>query len=202
MSEDKVQWTLELIEKLQKNGIGDLQKFDAIRSYLERDEKLTDADREYLKEKYKELQQLEKSGGISKITTESEEGDVVENLKNDVKDLKEKLEKIQAEQDTNLVIMRKSKSESTTLVLSLVPGLFGLLGIGRMYISGVGGGVAILIIGLFLSGWGVWAFYSGGWVALVIYFIIFIWLIFDGRNECRVYNERLRASEVERKSYA
>lgn len=139
MPEDKVHWTLTLIEKLQKNGIGDLQKFNVIRSYLERDGKLTDTDREYLKEKFRELERLEKSGDTSKITTEPEEGDSVEKLKDEVKYLTEKLGKIEQSVDKN------PKNKKTILMLAILSGFIGLPGLAHLYIGKTATGIWLMI---------------------------------------------------------
>lgn len=80
MEDDKIQWTLSLIKKLQDAGIGDLQKFDHIRSYLEKDGKLTDSDREYLKEKIKELHGVEKKPKEF-VATESKQPTIGNHLK-------------------------------------------------------------------------------------------------------------------------
>ncbi|OLC34515.1 MAG: hypothetical protein AUH84_04890 [Thaumarchaeota archaeon 13_1_40CM_4_38_7] len=56
MMDDKVQWTLDLIEKLLETGIGEPSRLDAIKSCLENGKSIYQSDREYLKGKFKELQ--------------------------------------------------------------------------------------------------------------------------------------------------
>ncbi len=84
------------------------------------------------------------------------------------------------------------KSESTTLILAIVLGLFALCGIGHFYVGKIGKGVGILISALIL--------YVIGFATLIILigipfliggFILFIWQIIDARNLCREYNDYL-----------
>ena len=96
------------------------------------------------------------------------------------------------------------KSESTTLILSIILGLLGLNGIGHIYVGKVLLGITILIgsiilyavaiIGLFASisllDFGV---SLAGYVAmLAAFFALFIWQIIHSRNLCRKYNEHYR----------
>lgn len=79
------------------------------------------------------------------------------------------------------------KDEGTTLILSIILGLIGLPGIGHMYVGKVGKGVGILI--------GSWLLIIVGiatmGIGLIVYFVLFIWQIFDSRNLCRQYNQYL-----------
>ncbi len=96
------------------------------------------------------------------------------------------------------------KVESTTILLALLPGLIGLSGIGHIYASKVGKGVAILVGGMILDIIGLstlvlglgtlffgigFIFAGAGGIFLLIYFGIWIWQIFDARSACREYNE-------------
>ena len=54
--DDKVQWTLDLIENLLKTGIGEPSRLDAIKSSLENGRSVYQSDKQYLKGKFKELQ--------------------------------------------------------------------------------------------------------------------------------------------------
>jgi len=59
LSEDKINWTLDIIKKLQSQKIGDYARLDAIKHALENGRIIYESDKRYLKEKYKELQKLE-----------------------------------------------------------------------------------------------------------------------------------------------
>ena len=77
------------------------------------------------------------------------------------------------------------KNEGTALILSIILGLFGICGIGQIYVGKVGRGVAMLIVGIVLVIVG--ALTMG--IGLIAYLGFFIWQIFDTRNLCRQYNE-------------
>ena len=84
------------------------------------------------------------------------------------------------------------KSEGTTLVLAIILGILGINGVGHLYVSKVGKGVAILIGSLILAIAGFATLFFGvGVILLIIYFIIFIWQIIDSRNLCQEYNNYL-----------
>ena len=85
------------------------------------------------------------------------------------------------------------KSESTTLILSIVLGLLGLSGIGHMYVGKVGKGVGILIGNILLWIIGVaTVFFGVGVIFLIGAFVLFIWQIIDSRKLCVQYNDYLR----------
>lgn len=84
------------------------------------------------------------------------------------------------------------KSESTTLILSIVLGIIGIQGIGHIYVGKLGKGIGILIgslilfiVGIVTIGFGV------GIIFLIIYLIMFFWQIFNSRTLCRQYNDSL-----------
>ena len=82
------------------------------------------------------------------------------------------------------------KSESTTLILSIVIGLFGISGIGQIYVGKIARGVVILIAGLVLTIVGLATIFIGiGVVFLIAYIPLFIWQIIDARYICRHYND-------------
>jgi len=84
------------------------------------------------------------------------------------------------------------KSEGTTLVLSIVLGLLMINGVGHLYVSKIGKGVAILIGSIILAIAGFATLFFGvGVILLIIYFIIFIWQIVDSRKLCQEYNNYL-----------
>lgn len=69
----------------------------------------------------------------------------VTDIKDEIRNVSETMEKIQEKQKETQILQRKIKSESTTLVLSIILGLFGIQGIGHIYAGKVGKGVGILI---------------------------------------------------------
>ncbi|AFS82167.1 zinc-ribbon domain-containing protein [Candidatus Nitrosopumilus sediminis] len=79
------------------------------------------------------------------------------------------------------------KSEGTTLVLTIVLGLFGFGGIGHLYLGQLGKGIGILIVGIILL---IVAIFTYG-IGLVILIPFAIWVIFDARKQCRKYNDVL-----------
>ena len=56
MMDDKIQWTLDIIEKLLETGIGEPSRLDAIKSSLQNGRSVYQSDKQYLKGKFKELQ--------------------------------------------------------------------------------------------------------------------------------------------------
>ena len=121
----------------------------------------------------------------------SETSDTKE-IKDEIRNVSETMEKIQEKQSETQSLQRKIKSESTTLVLSIILGLFGIQGIGHIYIGKVGKGVWVLIGSLILFVAGIATVFIGvGIVLLIIYFVVYIWQIIDSRNLCRKYNDEL-----------
>ena len=125
-------------------------------------------------------------------------------IKKELEDAKERIRNLERPS------INEFKSEGTALVLSIILGLFGLLGIGHIYIGKKRRGVLILVGGLFLAfalfmlTVGVSLLYSNYMpmeVATVtsnfipVYFIpflgLYIWQIVDARRKCRMYNEYL-----------
>ena len=88
------------------------------------------------------------------------------------------------------------KSESTTLVLSIILGLFGIQGVGHLYIGKIGKGIAYLIGSLIVLGIAIGLMSTGvgviiGGPLLIVYFIMFIFQILDSRKLCNYYNDYL-----------
>jgi len=82
------------------------------------------------------------------------------------------------------------KSDTTTLLLAIILGLFGLSGIGHLYLGMIGRGVGILIAGIVLWVVGAVTLMFGVGVVLIIgYLVLFIWQIIDSRRLCREYND-------------
>jgi len=84
------------------------------------------------------------------------------------------------------------KGEGTALILAIVLGLFGLCGIGHLYVGKIGRGIGILIGNWVLLGIGVaTAVFLIGIPFLIGALVLFIWQIIDARNLCREYNDYL-----------
>jgi len=82
------------------------------------------------------------------------------------------------------------KSESTTLLLSIILGCLCISGAGHLYLGVIGRGVGILIAGIVLWVVGAVTLMFGVGVVLIIgYLVLFIWQILDSRRLCREYND-------------
>jgi len=151
----------------------------------------------------------------------STEGESVDQLKKELGKATKKIEKMEEkidDQQKTTESIKRYKSEGTTLVLSIVVGLMGIMGVGHIYLGRVRRGIIILIIGII--GWGgifvpfvmlgmlsaleegsvdpadmtgMMGMLAGMGVALLVWFIamtvLFIWQILNSRKLCRQYNE-------------
>ena len=79
------------------------------------------------------------------------------------------------------------KSEGTTLILTIVLGIFGLGGIGHIYLGNITRGIVILIVGIILLVVSAVTFGIG----LIILIPFAIWVVFDSRKQCKHYNDHL-----------
>ncbi|MBC8502087.1 MAG: zinc ribbon domain-containing protein [Nitrosopumilus sp.] len=79
------------------------------------------------------------------------------------------------------------KSEGTTLILTVILGIFGLGGIGHIYLGNITRGIVILIVGIILLGV-VLVTFGIGYIILIPFAI---WVIFDARKQCKHYNDHL-----------
>lgn len=150
---------------------------------------------------------------------DSTRDETVEKLKEDLGKAGEKIEEMEGkieEQQKKTASLVKSKSEGTTLVLSIVVGLLGIMGVGHIYVGRVRRGIVILVIGV--TGWivifipiailgfmemeeeelenlenlGAAMGLVGTMVGVGIgYLALFIWQILNSRKLCREYNEYL-----------
>ena len=111
------------------------------------------------------------------------------------------------------------KSPGTSALIAFIGGIFGLPGIGHMYVGKVGRGIGILILGLILyailiimgtvgiaslgisnsdsagsaaAGVGLLMFVLG-----IVYIVFFIWQIFNARNLAKKFNEIVRTTGKE-----
>jgi TM2 domain-containing membrane protein YozV len=78
------------------------------------------------------------------------------------------------------------KSEGTAMVITILFGIFGLGGIGHIYLGRVGKGIGILIVGIILLTIA-WATIVG----FIVLWIFAIWVIFNARSDTRKYNDEL-----------
>jgi hypothetical protein len=83
------------------------------------------------------------------------------------------------------------KSEGTTLVLTIILGIFGFGGIGHLYLGNLTRGIVILIVGIVLL---LVAVFSMG-IGLIILIPFAIWVVFDSRSQCRYYNNYLEQNQ-------
>lgn len=79
------------------------------------------------------------------------------------------------------------KSEGTTLILTIILGIFGFGGIGHIYLGNITRGIVILIVGIILLGVAIVTFGIG----LVILIPFAIWVVYDARKQCKHYNDHL-----------
>lgn len=79
------------------------------------------------------------------------------------------------------------KSEGTTLILTIILGIFGLGGIGHIYLGNITRGIVILIVGIILLLASAVTFGIG----LIILIPFAIWVVFDSRKQCKYYNDHL-----------
>lgn len=94
-------------------------------------------------------------------------------------------------------LQRHPKDETLTLLLSFVLGMFGIQGVGHMYVGKVGTGVAYLIVSIIImaiavvnltniqSAFGIII----GIPCIIMYIVMFIWQVLDSRKLCREYND-------------
>jgi predicted RNA-binding Zn-ribbon protein involved in translation (DUF1610 family) len=87
------------------------------------------------------------------------------------------------------------KSPGTAALIAFIGGIFGLQGIGHMYVGKVGKGMGILITGIILAALLVFISMSFEIILLfvfgVAYLVLWIWQIFDARKLAKKFNESL-----------
>ncbi len=94
------------------------------------------------------------------------------------------------------------KSPGVAAVLALVLGVFGLMGIGHIYVGRLGRGISLLIVGIILGGitWG--SFFLGivtlglGFVAAaffgLILLILWIWQTYNAYTLAKEFNRAVQ----------
>ncbi len=80
MDSDKVQWTLDLIEKLKAAKIGEPGRLDSIKNTVENGKTVFDTDKNYLKSKFEELKQSEKGKQEEYAYNEKERKEITKRL--------------------------------------------------------------------------------------------------------------------------
>ena len=79
------------------------------------------------------------------------------------------------------------KSMGVTMVLTIILGLFGLGGIGHIYLGKIIKGIAVLIVGIIISAI---AIVTAG-IGLIILIPYALWVIYDAHKLCKRYNNYL-----------
>jgi TM2 domain-containing membrane protein YozV/ribosomal protein L37E len=102
----------------------------------------------------------------------------------------------------NVVRQLPYKSPGTAALIAFIGGIFGLCGIGHMYVGKVGMGIGILVVGLVMYGLSLLAFGGGGGLAILGlfglgYVVLWIWQIFKARSLARIFNESVKTSGKE-----
>lgn len=144
----------------------------------------------------------------------------VDQLKEDLEKADKKIEQMEEkikEQQKKTFQLSHAKSEGTTLVLSIVVGLMGIMGIGHLYLGKTKRGIIILAVGIFS-----WSLFFvptmlllGSDIPMDEYTLekrisdmtsiieitvmgviaLFIWQIIDARRLCKKYNKYLLDNE-------
>jgi TM2 domain-containing membrane protein YozV len=92
------------------------------------------------------------------------------------------------------------KSPGTTALIAFIGGIFGLSGIGHMYVGKVGRGIGVLILGLVLYALTIVFLFVIPPLGLIFgigYLIFFIWQIFNARKLARKFNEIINTTGKE-----
>lgn len=206
MSYDLIKSVQHLIE-LQK---GDVGRLEYILDTLKERKYLYLSDQKYLENLLQEAQNEERE------KDETIHNNVVVNeLKNEIRNLREKLDKIETEKiNPNKETKRgdqkrekiTQKNEVVTLALSIVLGLVSLSGVGHMYLGKYAKGIGILVISFISIGSGItlliipvslvspnlmFTSIHLGAMILIGYLGLFIYQIFDARKLCIIYNSHI-----------
>ena len=79
------------------------------------------------------------------------------------------------------------KNEGTAMVITILFGIFGLGGIGHIYLGRIGKGIVIVIVGLILI---IITLFTMG-IGLIIFLPFAIWVVFNVRSDAKKYNDAL-----------
>jgi len=206
---------LDDVQTLIAKRVGDIPRLENIKENIENNKQLYDSDRKYIDELIKKYIFSDETSSDEIVSEESTESkDTISETKHNEsfcpkcgKSVGNENEfcpkcgsglKGQPQSTQNKQFQRpvEWKSESTTLLLSILLGLFGIQGVGHMYVGKIGKGVVILIgsiillaIAIGLTATGIGAILG---VPLIIgYFVMFIWQILDSKKLCGIYNRYL-----------
>lgn len=83
------------------------------------------------------------------------------------------------------------KGIGTCVALALIPGFFGICGIGHFYINKIGRGIVCLIIGIIL---GAIAWASMG-IGLVAFIPFLVWTVYDAHKDTKYYNSYMASHQ-------
>ena len=92
------------------------------------------------------------------------------------------------------------KSPGTSALIAFIGGIFGLPGIGHIYVGKVGRGIGILLTGLVLYVLILVFIFVYPPIALIFsigYLILFIWQIYSARKLAKKFNELVRTTGKE-----
>ena len=98
------------------------------------------------------------------------------------------------------VITLPYKSPGTAALIAFIGGLFGLPGIGHIYVGKVGKGIGILILGLVIYAFLVISILGISPVMFfiaIVYLILLIWQIFSARGNARKFNKSVKETGKE-----
>ena len=136
---------LNKIQELIEKGVGDIPRLEDIKERLEAGKKLYQSDQDYINEI------LSKYGLVDTASEDKTISELEKALRRTTEKIEEMEKKIEI-QEKKTDSVKHYKSEGTTLVLSIVVGLLGIMGVGHIYLGRVRRGAIILIIGMI--GWG------------------------------------------------
>ncbi len=123
----------------------------------------------------------------------------IANNKNDKTTIKE-TEKRNSDSHRSVVITLPYKSPGTAALIAFIGGLFGLPGIGHIYVGKVGKGIGILILGLVIYAFmviSILGFSPVGFLIAIVYLILLIWQIFSARGNAKKFNKSVKETGKE-----
>ena len=135
------------------------------------------------------------------------ESESVKNLKIEIGKVNEKMEKMSKEQSSTrwMTSRMQQKSIGFTALLSILPGIVGLMGLGYLHVGEKRKGIVFLIVGLLivifsigfvnLPNWSGGLDYSAIFALAVMvgipYLILYVFQIIDSIRSCHKHNRRL-----------